>query len=367
MNRSQQQFLELLRCGLWLRPVDEDLFSAGADWNTLISIAKGQAVLGVVAEAISAMPAHLQPPSDVMMRLRHFMVVNAKTHLRLNDALSKLYALFSEAGIPVVLLKGQGLAANYPNPSARQCGDIDLYLPRKCHGEIERISRQWADGGGSVATDKHLSFYYGGTKVDLHHTVASFHSSVDPAYQAWTAEKLEVDAFRTLEVNGIPVKLPPLEYDAIYILHHLWGHFISTGVGFRQICDWALFMHRYSSQLDREELRRCLDDFDFHPIWNLFSSFAVRFLGMDGSCFPLSEVVSEAKTDRLRKLVFHDGNFDRRKGRPKNYIYAKLKMGLLTSKYALLLLSFHPREVLGYYWGFLKKGVRHFFLDWRGK
>ena len=39
-----------------------------------------------------------------------------------------LGAFYSEHGIRMMVLKGYGLAQNYPIPSHRPCGDVDIYL-----------------------------------------------------------------------------------------------------------------------------------------------------------------------------------------------------------------------------------------------
>ena len=50
-----------------------------------------------------------------------------RANLRLESVLAELVTLLRSHGIEGILLKGQGLARDYPVPHHRMCGDIDFY------------------------------------------------------------------------------------------------------------------------------------------------------------------------------------------------------------------------------------------------
>ena len=52
MTRTRQQFLELLRAGLWGEKADESLFREGADWKKILKMARVQAVRSLVLVGI---------------------------------------------------------------------------------------------------------------------------------------------------------------------------------------------------------------------------------------------------------------------------------------------------------------------------
>ena len=56
MTRSQQQFLELLRSGLWGKPADASIFQGEIDWQSIVRIAKEQTVQVLVANGIETLP-----------------------------------------------------------------------------------------------------------------------------------------------------------------------------------------------------------------------------------------------------------------------------------------------------------------------
>ena len=46
------------------------------------------------------------------------------------------------------------------------------------------------------------------------------------------------------------IVLSNLTFNAFYIFVHLYYHFLQVGVGFRQICDWMLWLKRQEETID---------------------------------------------------------------------------------------------------------------------
>lgn len=55
-------------------------------------------------------------------------------------------------------------------------------------------------------------------------------------------------------------------------------HFLHVGVGFRQICDWALMLNHYQLEIDWEKQHRRLKETDTLDTWNAFSLFTNQIL-----------------------------------------------------------------------------------------
>ena len=76
MTKPQQQFLELLRSGLWGKPADASIFQGEIDWKTILRLAKEQTVQVLVANGIETLPKELWPPKVVIFKL---MEIKTKT------------------------------------------------------------------------------------------------------------------------------------------------------------------------------------------------------------------------------------------------------------------------------------------------
>lgn len=84
MATSQQQFIELLRAGLWGEKADEGLFRGGVDWKEVLKIARQQTVQGVVCDSIETLPQELWPPKDVLHRLMMDRTKNVQKPMHLH-------------------------------------------------------------------------------------------------------------------------------------------------------------------------------------------------------------------------------------------------------------------------------------------
>ena len=80
MTKTRQQFLELLRAGLWGEKADESLFREGADWKKILKTAREQAVQSVVMDGIETLPAEAWPPREIIHRMMIDRTINIKMY-----------------------------------------------------------------------------------------------------------------------------------------------------------------------------------------------------------------------------------------------------------------------------------------------
>lgn len=284
MTLEQQQFLALLRSGLWDTSVDVSLFSGLTVWSEIVLLAQKQTVKGIITESVNKLPVDCQPSLELMRELAFFASRNRLNHVIHNAILADVVCLFVENGIKPVLLKGQGMAVNYPNPALRHCGDIDLYIGS---GDFERsisLARQWqGDAKDSMLIAKHYEFGYKGVRVELHRVAELSYIPWRNSYlQRWTEKYLDCGSLCSYVINNhTEISLPPCQFDAVFILEHAWHHFVFLGgVGLRQICDWTLYMHRYHDKIDRLALKKDLNGLGLWKAWKLFGYIAVNYLGL---------------------------------------------------------------------------------------
>ena len=179
MDRSQTQFLELLRAGLWGIAANPDDFKPGSvDWRAVLRIAKEQTMAVVVADGIEALPQELWPPKEVMMKLMMLRVKTGQMHALLNSTIAQIVQALDAEGVPSVVLKGQGIAQNYRRPESRTCGDIDLYTGlggyEKAYQIIEGLheGRQHKE---AAECEHHLHTDLNGVEVEIHRKTSFFH------------------------------------------------------------------------------------------------------------------------------------------------------------------------------------------------
>lgn len=330
MKLEQQQFLALLRSGLWDAPVDAAFFSESAEWEGIALLAQKQTVKGIIAEAANKLPAGHQPPFPFMRELAFFISRNRIYHAKHDAVLTEIIHLFRQNGINPVLLKGQGMAANYPDPTLRHCGDIDLYIGIENFERSILFAKQWKDDHkGSMLIAKHYGFEYKDVTVELHRVASLSYIPWRNRYlQRWTKKHLDGQHLRSGAMGqNAEILLPPCQFDAVFILEHAWHHFVYTGgVSLKQICDWTMYMHRHHSEINRVELEADLKNLGLCKGWKLFGYIAVNFLGLPQSELPFYDDRVKSEADAVLRQILEEGyGADRVQPMDSRYIGRKLR------------------------------------------
>lgn len=369
MNPVHQQFLALLRGGLWGNPVDPALFSGVTDWNGILTLAMQQTVPLILTDPINRLPKNLHPPVLIMRHLHNLAVRNIRRHAQMNHTLVEAVTLFRRHGMQPILLKGQGVASNYPDPTQRWCGDIDLYMGGY-YMKACALADQWGECDRQASESrKHYHFRHDGVVVELHRIAeqlpAVWHNI---RFQRWTKAHLQGDGLRETELGGAMISLPPVNFDALYIFNHLWHHFSSgDGVGFRQLCDWVRYLHTFHLEIDCSRLKRDLRAFGLWHPWRIFGYIAVDVLGLPACEFPFYSECCVKQGEVILQMVLTGGNFgffgSSNIARPEGYLRGKLHSLFKKHKRIAVLFPLFPKQMAGVWLCFLYYGVKQVLVD----
>ncbi len=306
-------FFSLLRSGMYGTPIPEAELPDSIDWKSIIALARKHVVLGIIIDSVALLPEHLHPSASTMAKMNKFAIGLIQTNLILDRTAARLVTFLRKHDIEGVLLKGQGVARFYRQPQMRQCGDIDFYVGRKIYKKAVALCKAhlMKKGGDCHETDQHFDFTLDKVTIELHRIASRIYSPVrNAAFQKWVEEELEHSPERrTLTVGETDISLPPLDFDAIYIFYHAWRHFITGGIGMRQICDWAMIFHSKSEDIDKDKLVKNIRRFGMTVGWKLFACIAVRCLGVGAEKIPLYDPSFSKKADKVLEDILDGGNF----------------------------------------------------------
>ena len=372
MKLYETVFLELLKAGMWGR--NPQVPQGFAEWTKVVMLAKSQSVLGVVAQVMLSdedVSAHL--PQDMKARLKKFLMNNILTHNLLNNTLIKVVSTLRDGGVESVLLKGQGLARNYPQPELRQCGDIDLYVGlengERVHDLLSPIAEK-IDGKEYLTVGKHYHVTMpGGVEVEVHrYTDNHLTKKLEETYQAASA-KGTTEGLVVYDFAGTPVNTPSDEFNAFFVFNHLFHHFLTSGIGLRQFCDWMMFLHTRKGKLDLEYLRKLLIDMDMLMPWQAFGCVLVDKLGMPEDEFPFFDRAQDGKTDKILIRVLKEGNFGKERGvyknRGTNYLLNKTRSFFGHIAKSAGLITIFPKQVWHQYKNTIVVGFNVVWTDFK--
>lgn len=354
----QDVFLSLLRSALWGVPAQiPDGFS---DWRSVAVLAKSQSVLGLVGEELMSCSA----PKELKAKVRTMVMRTVMTHAKLNSVLAEVTAALEKGGVPSVLLKGQGIAAYYPKPELRQCGDIDLYVGQKEYARSYEILRQTGasmEDPKALTVGKHYHASYGQVEVEVHrYTEVYPFRKYDNVYQR-ASDAGMTEGLVPMSFGGVTVATPEDTFNAFFIFSHLFHHFLTSGIGLRQFCDWMMLLSARKEEIDHERLAKILTDMDMMKPWQAFGCVLVEHLGLPASDFPFYDPAENSRVEKILSRVLSEGNFGQERDvvtkRGRSYLLNKIRSFIGHITRTTVLLRLFPRQALRQFCHTLTSGL----------
>ena len=305
-------FLKLLSAAIWDKPADVTLFNNLDDrtWKQIFRLARLQSVSALIACKALSLPQECLPPRQQNAALVSHVEQTRARNLKMMGVLATITDWYEEAGFPFVLLKGLANGINYPEPLLRNPGDVDLWLYRK--GDSER-AKTWLESKGYETIDGngiHYIFTEQGIHIENHRRVSYFdHKKCDRQLAAMEKQAAEDEHFPFIQLGDLKVRQLPVEMNAFFLFHHMFRHFEHLGVGFRQFCDWILFLKNNRGQIDPVSFTVKAQSYKLLYPMQVFACAAVKYLDASPDIFPFTVPTDNAFAHKVMKDVLEGGNF----------------------------------------------------------
>lgn len=231
-------------------------------------------------------------------------------NVKVTEEHKTLHKLLSANDIGYVFIKGCASALFYPDPLLRTMGDVDL-LVREC--DIEKTAALLlANGFYTDDTDDekagHISFHHSKTNihVELHRRIIGIPDNAK-------GEKLKLlfaDIFEKAVLENNEYYRPCDFHHGLVILLHTAHHLTHTGVGLRHLCDWAVFVEKFTDSEFETLFKADLKATGLWQFAKILTRFAVKYLGC-----PEKEWCGKAEPQILESLlndIFNGGNFGKK-------------------------------------------------------
>ena len=305
MNKKHGLLLQLLRVSLWGEIPSALPIGSVADWEMLLDFARQHSVQGLVANGILSLAQRCDAgvPGQIVRQCLNCKFATIHNNVRVNQVLSKVLLLLKSYHLAPIVLKGQGVARYYPEANFRVPGDIDIYLGK----DSERgaaVLLPLADNGVNYGHSKHICLEIDGVEIELHRLAVDKVSTCQSRVMTeWSESKLRQLANRQAD------SLPDPLFDIVFGFYHLWYHFLYTGVGLRQFCDWAMVLHRHHASVSATELETLLRKMGLLREWQLLGLFLTDRLGLPQEQFPLYSNRHRMAARLMATHIMELGNF----------------------------------------------------------
>lgn len=211
-------------------------------WPAVRAELEAQSVIGYPANAIEDLGLSPAEQAEYLALAGK----NLSSWYRLMTAQDRVLAEFRAAGIPIAVLKGAAAAANYPQPSSRSMGDIDLIvLPDDFDRAFSLLEQQgWKNDILLEVNPRHTGFEKEGCpEIELHRYFSTCVNKQQAEFLDQTVYSAIPHAVWT-DVSDFKVPVLPALANGLVLLAHVNQH-LGSGLGLRQILDWQMFVERH--------------------------------------------------------------------------------------------------------------------------
>ncbi|TDQ77999.1 nucleotidyltransferase domain-containing protein [Sphingobacterium yanglingense] len=349
-ERIYTVFFNLLRSGLWSRPVEasESFPLSSAEWKDIYDLALAQTVEGLVFSGIERLDMEHLPPTDIWMKWL-VRVTKIEQHNKLmNQCLAEQIGVFNDLDVNPILLKGQGIAQQYEAPLRRLAGDIDWYFSTK--EDYEKVNN-WViekDVPVKYMPGRSMCYSYRGLEIDHHSNLIDLYNPfVKPFLSDFIATERVYDRF--IKVDGADCRILSPVLNIVQVVSHVLKHLLSFGLGLRQLCDVARLYAVHCNAIQDRGLEQVYKRLGIGKWVVLLHDLLVRYLGLEPRFLPYQEGMA-VNADWMMEDILRVGNFgffderysDAETGNRKNAFVRVSKNLLKYGRYAPMESVFFP-------------------------
>ena len=341
MGKYEKKLYALLRAAMTGNTFEEVL--TDDEWRWVYKAAAKQSLLGVCFQNRADMP------TDMAMKWAAETEIIRGLNKLLNEEAARLTKLFAEQGRKSAILKGQANARLYPYPFSRQPGDIDIWVEGGRNSVVALLRDM------QILSDDMIHYHHahikteGSIKVDVHFRPSSgnFNPITNRRLQKWLEQEINQTTYVDIRFN-----VPTISFALVMQLAHIQHHFLASGIGLRQVCDYYCLL-KNATEDDRMQVASLLKRFG---LWNI----AGALMWVLDEVLNLDESLMLCPPDNkfgkcLLRGIMTGGNFGRYDKRKKKGLFSRT---IATRLWHLKLVRFNFWEIFWLEISFLKILVR---------
>ena len=292
-------------------------------WRQLMSLAERQGVAAIVFDGVQRLydahkneiKAAKENPQEWMQwvfECTGTMTQYEQMNIQQQKVIGRLAEIWHKNGIKMMVFKGQTNGSLYPNPLHRAPGDIDCYL----FGDAGRGDSIMVAHGADVTNNwyRHSKISYRGETIENHRVLS--HTRGSKAKKRMEKELialLNASDMSTIEGCGIAL-LPPVQFNAHFLIYHALHHFTSEGLRMKQILDWATFLQAQQDEVDWAVFETFCKRYKLDRFAAVMDYIAVRYLGVVGHTDVTDKIAPLAEKVLKSTLCDDDYLFNSGKG-----------------------------------------------------
>ena len=322
---------------------NEDIIPPITNWRAIYDFCDKQKIGGVYEP--TRFDVHVD--DDTLLDWMALVRQLAKSNSLLNERVCKLFLLLEKDGFRCCLLKGQGNAKMYPDPSLRIPGDIDVWIDADEKTIYEYVQKLFPDAETNY---KHIKFpLFDDVPIDVHQTPLKLrHPVYQHRLQKWIDDNKEKQFNHTIKLTDTDIELavPTAQFNAVYQLGHIMTHLFDEGVGLRHLVDYYYVLKNLESASEEEKE-------DIRKAWKRLgmARLAAAIMWIEHEVLGLSEdLLLVSPDERWGKKILDDtlegGNFGKYSQRQVNVGRGRINKRTATFRRLISLFPCFPGETV---------------------
>lgn len=298
-------FFHLIRCGIGKQntlPCTPD----AQEWNELFEISKKQTLTGIAFAGIERLPQEQRPPREILLQWYKMCTLIKSKNAELDRKCAIVSGKFKSEGFGNCILKGQGIAQLYPDPTLRTPGDIDIWLDGGEEKVLEYVKKFFPD---CEPTYHHVDFPI--TKeleIEIHYRPSWLYNPfANRRLQRFFKENADEQFTNEITTSEGCFPTPTVAFNRIYILLHIYRHVFFEGIGMRQLLDYYFVLQQEITSEEINEYNELLKSFGLKKFAGATTYVMQQMFGLD------SEHTLVEPNRRLGKFLMREimiaGNF----------------------------------------------------------
>ena len=324
VSELQSAFLKLVRLGIGHRA---DALSQNIDWQEVKDFAERHGLYAVVLDGIEKLPAPARPQQEFLLEwIGEVLQGYEYQYEQYCKVIAQLAGFYNSHDYKMMVLKGYACSLDWPKPSHRPCGDIDIWQFGKQKEADALIARElgieidcshhhhtvfnWRD----FAVENHYDF------INVHHHKS--HTKLEKILKEQASDDTHYVELKDASTGSVAkVYLPSANLHALFLLKHTMLHFVSGEIYLRQLLDWAFFVEKQGKKVDWKWLLEVLEEYGMMPAFNIFNAICVEDLGFDACIFPQVQFRPFVKDRALNDILNAESTNNGPQGLFTNLIY----------------------------------------------
>ena len=237
-----------------------------------------------------------------------------------------------------VTMKGSAVARFYPVPEYRKTTDLDLFIASA--NDVGKAVRILGDNGfapsGKWHANHHIVLVSGKNEVvELHTTWAEAFKEKHLNQYLERCQKESVQHVHLVEWQGLQMYAYETAWQGFYLLIHMLQHFVGSGFGLRNLCDWVVLWENCDEEKARRDFWEMACESGTAEFAKAITAICVRYLGLNPkkSPVPAEHPAEQDVTDALLRDILDAGEF--------GYSEAERMVGMEGNSLAAYVREFH--------------------------